>query len=63
MPGVRGRECTAHGALLDLDTIAIEETYDLVVVGAGISGLSSAAFYLEPEPGARLLIFETNDDI
>ncbi|NNL65055.1 MAG: NAD(P)-binding protein, partial [Myxococcales bacterium] len=36
--------------------------YDLVVVGAGISGLSAALFYREQHPGARVLLLENHDD-
>ena len=39
------------------------ETYDLVVVGAGISGLSAAHFYRTVAgPKARVLILENHDD-
>ncbi len=40
----------------------IGESYDLVVVGAGISGLSAAHFYLASRPGARILILDNHDD-
>ena len=36
--------------------------YDLVVVGAGISGLSAAYFYRQAKPGARILILDNHDD-
>lgn len=39
------------------------ETYDLVVVGGGISGLSAAHFYRKiAGPGARILILDNHDD-
>jgi spermidine dehydrogenase len=39
------------------------ETYDLVVVGSGISGLSAAYFYRQKAgPKARVLILENHDD-
>ena len=41
---------------------ATGETYDLVVVGGGISGLSSAYFYCQKNPDARILILDNNDD-
>jgi spermidine dehydrogenase len=39
------------------------EQYDLVVIGAGISGLSAAHFYRETiKPDARILILDNHDD-
>jgi spermidine dehydrogenase len=39
------------------------EMYDLVVVGAGISGLSAAYFFRQHAgPGARILILDNHDD-
>jgi spermidine dehydrogenase len=53
--GLRGEPYPAPGAALD-------ERYDLVVVGGGISGLSAAHFYLESRPGARVLVLDNHDD-
>lgn len=39
-----------------------EADYDLVVVGAGISGLSAAHFYRQQHPEARVLILDNHDD-
>ena len=39
-----------------------EETYDLVVIGGGISGLASAYFYKKSRPKARILILDNHDD-
>jgi spermidine dehydrogenase len=36
--------------------------YDLVVVGAGISGLSAAHFWLKSNPDAKVLILDNHDD-
>ena len=36
--------------------------YDLVIVGAGLSGLAAAHFYLEAHPQGRLLILDNHDD-
>lgn len=41
------------------DTIAV---YDLIVVGAGISGLSAAHFFRAAKPNARILILDNHDD-
>ena len=39
------------------------ETYDLIVVGAGLSGLAAAYFYRKATgPDARILILENHDD-
>ena len=42
--------------------LPIEETYDLVVVGGGISGLAAAWFYRRAKPSARILILDNHDD-
>lgn len=40
-----------------------DRTYDLVVVGGGLSGLSAAYFYRKQQgPGARILILDNHDD-
>ncbi len=41
---------------------AESDVYDLVVVGAGISGLSAAHFYRKEHPDARILILDNHDD-
>jgi len=38
------------------------DVYDLVVVGAGLSGLSAAHFFLKDNPKARILIIDNHDD-
>lgn len=40
----------------------VDEPYDLVVVGGGISGLSAAWFYRAARPAARVLILDNHDD-
>jgi spermidine dehydrogenase len=44
----------------------VEETetdeYDLVIVGAGLSGLAAAHFYRKSKPDARILILDNHDD-
>ncbi|HVY51969.1 MAG TPA: NAD(P)-binding protein [Devosia sp.] len=38
------------------------ETYDLVVVGGGISGLAAALLFVQQKPDSKVLILENNDD-
>jgi spermidine dehydrogenase len=38
------------------------ESYDLVVVGGGISGLAAAHFYRAARPAAKILILDNHDD-
>jgi len=38
------------------------ESYDLVVVGGGISGLSAAYVYTRDNPGTRVLVLDNHDD-
>jgi len=47
---------------LPLQAPGAAETYDLVIVGAGISGLAAAYFYRERKPSARILILDNHDD-
>jgi spermidine dehydrogenase len=45
------------------DQVPIEERYDLVVIGGGISGLAAAYFYRQARGnGARILIVDNHDD-
>ncbi|MEM7431503.1 MAG: NAD(P)-binding protein [Pseudomonadota bacterium] len=48
---------SSWGAIEDLD-----EEYDLVVVGAGISGLAAAYFYQQEHRNARILLVDNHDD-
>lgn len=50
------------GELPDFSSRPIEEDYDLVVVGAGLSGLATAYFYRQRRPNARILIIDNHDD-
>ena len=43
-------------------TTAPQADYDLVVVGAGLSGLSAAYFYRQQHPDAKILILDNHDD-
>ena len=72
LTGLRGQHPgsfeTAHAQARDparfpLDGLPIEERYDLVVVGAGISGLAAAWFYRRAAgPSARILVLDNHDD-
>ncbi|MFW2851938.1 NAD(P)-binding protein [Sphingomonas sp. TX0543] len=57
---------TAHrvrdGERFELDPMPVSERYDLVVVGAGISGLAAAFFHHRARPNDRILVLDTNDD-
>ena len=46
----------------DTSALVADEHYDLVIVGAGLSGLSAAYFYRQRHPHARVLLLDTNDD-
>jgi len=72
LTGLRGDHVgsfeVAHGLrdtrTVDLSSVAhTNETYDLVVVGAGMSGLSAAYFFLKNVGrNARVLILDNHDD-
>ena len=49
---------------VDLSSVQhTNETYDLVIVGGGISGLGAAYYFLKSAgPGARILILDNHDD-
>jgi spermidine dehydrogenase len=42
--------------------VNLDEKYDLVVVGAGMAGLSAAYFYLKQIPQAKILVIDGCDD-
>ncbi len=50
------------GEVPDFANRPIEEDYDLIVVGAGLSGLAAAYFYRKLRPEARVLILDNHDD-
>jgi spermidine dehydrogenase len=54
----------ARGGRGDRGKIYREDSteYDLVVVGAGLSGLAAAHFWLKSHPDARILILDNHDD-
>jgi spermidine dehydrogenase len=52
-----------EGQRFGVDDAPVEESYDLVVVGGGISGLAAAWFYRRAVgPQARILILDNHDD-
>jgi len=71
--GMRGSQpgsFTAAHALRDRRSVDLShaehtgETYDLVIVGAGLSGLAAARFFHKSVgPGARVLILDNHDDV
>jgi spermidine dehydrogenase len=50
------------GQRFPVDGVSLDERYDLVVVGAGISGLAAAWFYRREKPNARVLLLDALDD-
>jgi spermidine dehydrogenase len=72
LTGLRGQHAgsfeVAHafareGQRFGVDGAAVEASYDLVVVGGGISGLAAAYFYRRAAgPDARILILDNCDD-
>ncbi len=57
---------TAHrvrdGRRYALDGLPAEENFDLVVIGAGISGLAAAHYYRAAHPDARILLLDNHDE-
>jgi len=50
------------GKKFALDGLPIEASYDLIVIGGGISGLAAAWFYRKANARARILILDNHDD-
>jgi spermidine dehydrogenase len=51
-----------EGRRFDIDGLEADERYDLVVIGAGLAGLTAAWAYRERRPKARILILDNHDD-
>jgi spermidine dehydrogenase len=72
LTGMRGQHAgsfeAAHavareGRRYPIESLAVEESYDLVVVGGGISGLAAAWFYRRAAgENARILVLDNHDD-
>src|SRR5580704_15154349 len=72
LTGLRGQHAgsfeVAHavgreGRLYPIEGLAVEESYDLVVVGGGISGLAAAWFFRRAAgDDARILVLDNHDD-
>ena len=50
------------GAEFRVASEPIEDTFDLVIVGSGISGLAAAYFHRKRHPEARVLLLDCHDD-
>jgi spermidine dehydrogenase len=56
-------ELAVGGKRHQVDDLTVEEIYDLIVIGGGISGLAAAWFYRRTAgAGARILILDPLDD-
>jgi spermidine dehydrogenase len=71
LTGLRGQHAgsfeVAHavgreGRHFAIDGLPVEERYDLIVIGGGISGLAAAWFYRRADPDARILVLDNHDD-
>lgn len=52
-----------HGATFDKPVVQTDDTYDLVVVGGGISGLAAAFLFQQQHGGGRrVLVLDNHDD-
>lgn len=61
-----GSQAAAHGVAMGGKSYTLPETvserYDLVVVGAGLSGLAAAFFYHQKHPQAKILLVDNHED-
>lgn len=61
-----GSQSAAHAAALGGKRFTLPqhatESYDLVVIGAGISGLTAAYLYRKAKPDAKVLVLDNHDD-
>jgi len=57
-----GGHLVRDGRSFEIDDLPVDETVDLAVVGAGISGLAAAWFARERRPRGTILILDNHDD-
>lgn len=50
------------GQRTDFPGVVPDQHYDVVIVGAGLSGLAAAYYLRQHQPRARVLLLDTNDD-
>jgi spermidine dehydrogenase len=50
------------GQRFDVSALPIDETFDLIVIGAGLSGLAAAHYYRKHKPVTHCLILDNHDD-
>ncbi len=50
------------GAHFDLTRVPLSETHDVVIVGAGLSGLAAAWYWRQRQPRAHILILDNHSD-
>jgi spermidine dehydrogenase len=50
------------GQVYDLGPLPVESEVDLLVVGAGISGLAAAYYFRQQQPRTRILLLDNHDD-
>lgn len=71
LTGLRGNHdgafTTVHalareGAAFDIEPLPVAAEFDLIVVGAGIAGLTAAYGWRRKNPGARILVIDNHDD-
>ena len=57
-----GGHAIRDGTRFPIDDLAVEEEVDLLVVGAGISGLAGAWFFRRRRPSDSILVLDNHDD-
>ena len=61
-----GSQAAAHGVALRGQSVTLpeqaSEQYDLIVIGAGLSGLTAAYLYQKSRPKAKILLLDAHQD-